>query len=143
VVDDSYCHRQLLNELLQPLGFQIKAVSNGEEAICAIAQIRRTRRINLWSQWQPHLIWMDMPMPVMNGYEATQRIKVTTQGQATAIIALTVSVLEAGCDDFVRKPFREEEIFDIMKKHLGVRYLYGDSSEMTGVSPSEVKINSK
>ena len=130
VVDDQESNRQLLIKLLQPLGFKIKAASNGEEAI------------NLWSQWQPHLIWMDIRMPVMNGYEATQRIKATTQGQATAIIALTASVLEeekaealsAGCDDFVRKPFREEEIFEIMKKHLGVRYLYGDSSQVTGVN---------
>ncbi|MEY2859220.1 MAG: hypothetical protein RLZZ74_3533, partial [Cyanobacteriota bacterium] len=76
--------------------------------------------------------WMDMRMPVMNGYEATQQIKAHLQGQATVIIALTASTLEeekavvlsAGCDDFVRKPFREEVIFAKMAQYLGVQYLY-------------------
>ncbi|MGL6342300.1 MAG: response regulator, partial [Waterburya sp.] len=75
---------------------------------------------------------MDMRMAVMNGYEATQQIKSHLNGQATAIIALTASTLEeekavvlsAGCDDFVRKPFREEIIFDKMAQYLGVRYVY-------------------
>ena len=75
-----------------------------------------------------------MRMPLMDGYTATQKIKGTTKGQATVIVALTASVLEeeravvlsAGCDDFLRKPFREAEIFDAMHKHLGVRYIYED-----------------
>ena len=70
----------------------------------------------------------------MDGYEATQRIKTTTKGQATAVIALTASTLEeeraiilsAGCDDFVRKPFREADILDTIHKHLGVRYIYDE-----------------
>jgi len=53
-------------------------------------------------------------------------------GNATAIIAVTASVLEeekeiilsAGCDDFVRKPFRQETIFEMLSKHLGVRFIY-------------------
>ena len=75
---------------------------------------------------------MDMRMPVMDGYEATRLIKATIKGQATAVIALTASTLEeeravilsVGCDDFVRKPFREADIFDIMNKHIGVEYVY-------------------
>ena len=73
-------------------------------------------------------------MPVMNGYEATKQIKSPLQGQATAIIALTASVLEeeqaivlgAGCDDFVRKPFKEEVIWEKMAQYLGVRYVYAE-----------------
>ncbi|WP_442927624.1 response regulator [Microcoleus sp. A2-C2] len=80
---------------------------------------------------------MDMRMPIMDGYEATQRIKATTKGQATAVIAITASALEEektrilsiGCDDFVRKPFQEKTIFEIMAKHLGVSYVY-ESSEL-------------
>jgi CheY-like chemotaxis protein len=76
-------------------------------------------------------------MPVLDGYDATKEIKATTKGQATAIIALTASVLEeekavvlsAGCDDFLRKPFREGDIFEGMKKHLGVRYVYEDRGD--------------
>ena len=75
----------------------------------------------------------------MNGYEATKRIKETVKGRETAILALTASafeeekaiVLSAGCDDFVRKPFKEEILFEKMAEHLGVQYLYGQS-EVSG-----------
>ncbi|MGB7444980.1 MAG: response regulator [Coleofasciculaceae cyanobacterium] len=124
IVDDKAVNRQLLVKLLSPLGFEVKETSNGKEAI------------EVWEKWEPHLIWMDMRMPVLDGYQATKQIKSHTKGQATAIIALTASVLEeeravilsAGCDDFLRKPFREEDIFTAMHKHLGVRYLYEDQT---------------
>lgn len=120
IVDDKSINRQLLIKLLNPMGFELKEASNGKEAI------------SLWEMWEPHLIWMDMRMPIMDGYEATKHIKTTTKGQATAIIALTASVFEeeravvlsAGCDDFLRKPFREEDILAAMSKHIGVRYVY-------------------
>ncbi|MEG4440528.1 AAA family ATPase [Microcoleus sp. AT9_B5] len=119
VVDDKDDNRQLLVKLLKPLGFEVQEASNGIEAL------------EIWDSYSPHLIWMDMRMPVIDGYEATKRIKTTIKGQATAVIALTASVweeekaviLSAGCDDFVRKPFHKEAIFDIMAKHLGVRYI--------------------
>ncbi|MEG4630952.1 ATP-binding protein [Microcoleus sp. AR_TQ3_B6] len=125
IVDDKPLNRQLLIKLLNPLGFELKEATNGQEAI------------EIWDSWEPHLIWMDMRMPVMDGYEATQYIKSTIKGQATAIIALTASVLEeeravilsAGCDDFMRKPFREADIFDAMHKHIGVRYIYEDRGQ--------------
>ncbi len=131
VVDDRFENRQLLLKLLQPIGFNVREVSNGLEAL------------EIWQQWQPHLIWMDMRMPVMNGYEATQKIKSHIRGQATVIIALTASTLEeekaivlaAGCDDFVRKPFLEQVIFEKMAQYLGVRYLY-DKINFGEVSPS-------
>ncbi|PSB53005.1 histidine kinase, partial [filamentous cyanobacterium Phorm 6] len=122
IVDDKPLNRQLLIKLLNPLGFDLKEATNGQEAI------------DVWDSWEPHLIWMDMRMPVMDGYEATKQIKGTIKGQATAIIALTASVLEeeravilsAGCDAFMRKPFREADIFDAMHKQIGVRYIYED-----------------
>jgi CheY-like chemotaxis protein len=122
VVDDKAANRQLLKKLLAPLGFDVRTASHGQEAIA------------IWNEWDPQLIWMDMRMPVMDGYEATQYIKSTTKGQATAVIALTASALEeqkaivlsAGCDDFIRKPFQESEIFDAMQTHIGVRYLYAE-----------------
>jgi signal transduction histidine kinase/FixJ family two-component response regulator len=120
VVDDNLVNRQLLVKLLRPMGFEVQEASNGQEAIA------------IWDQWEPHLIWMDMRMPVMDGYEATKYIKSTVKGNATAVIALTASVLEeekaivlsVGCDDFIRKPFREQIIFDTLAKHLGVKYTY-------------------
>ena len=129
VVDDRWENRQIVVKLLEPVGFEVKEASNGVEAI------------EVWQQWQPHLIWMDMRMPVMNGYEATERIKSHLKGQATYIIALTAStfeeertiVLSAGCDDFVRKPFREEVLFDKMEQYLGVRYIYSEDSGMDSI----------
>ncbi|HEY9704981.1 MAG TPA: ATP-binding protein, partial [Allocoleopsis sp.] len=125
IVDDRPTNRLLLIKLLQPLGFQLKEAGNGQEAI------------EIWEQWQPHLIFMDMRMPIKDGYEATQYIKSTTKGNATAIIAVTASVLEeekavvlsAGCDDFIRKPFKESTIFDTLKKHLGLQYIYAEENQ--------------
>jgi two-component system sensor histidine kinase/response regulator len=120
VVDDRVESRLLLLKLLAAMGFAVQEAANGQEAIA------------IWERWQPHLIWMDMRMPILDGYEATRRIKSTLKGQATVIIALTASafeeertiVLSAGCDDFMRKPFREEILWEKMRQHLGVRYLY-------------------
>jgi PAS domain S-box-containing protein len=130
VVDDKDVNRLLLVKMLQPLGFQVKEAANGQEAIA------------LWESWEPHLIWMDMRMPIMDGYEATKYIKSQVKGSATAIIALTASVLEeekaivlsAGCDDFIRKPFREATIFEEMSKHLGVQYIYDDDGNTNQVN---------
>ncbi|MEI6430504.1 MAG: response regulator, partial [Pseudanabaena sp. ELA607] len=110
----------ILVKLLSPFGFEVKEASNGQEAIA------------IWDEWEPHLIFMDMRMPVMDGYEATKHIKSTTKGNATAVIALTASVLEeekaivlsAGCDDFLRKPFKEQVIFEALTKYLGVQFIY-------------------
>lgn len=143
IVEDRLENRKLMVNLLEPLGFELKEAVNGQEAI------------DLWESWEPHLIWMDMRMPVMNGYEATQKIKSHTKGQATAIIALTASafeeeksfILSAGCDDFVRKPFKEHVIFDKIAKYIGVRYLYDNaqpsSPEMEGeLTPESLAVMS-
>ncbi|MDB9495461.1 ATP-binding protein [Spirulina major CS-329] len=141
VVDDKTSNRLLLVKLLASLGFQVREAMNGQEAIA------------LWDEWEPHLIWMDMRMPIMDGYEATKYIKRTVKGNATAVIALTASVLEeekavvlsAGCDDFVRKPFLEDTIFDTMAKHLGVRYRYENytanapATTSTSLDPTELQ----
>lgn len=120
VVDDRAESRLLLRHFLAPLGFEIREAENGAEAI------------SVWEEWQPHLIWMDMRMPVMDGYEATKQIKNHLQGQATVVIALTASafeenrslILSAGCDDFVRKPCRQEVLLNKIAEHLGVRYIF-------------------
>ncbi|MBD2743389.1 MHYT domain-containing protein [Coleofasciculus sp. FACHB-1120] len=124
VVEDKPTNRLLLVKLLTYLGFEVQEAENGQEAVA------------IWESWEPHLIWMDMRMPVMNGYEATKKIRASLKGEATIIIALTASVFEedrqiilsAGCDDFVRKPFREEELLFKMNKYLGVQYLYEEEA---------------
>ncbi|MDV2991792.1 MAG: Sensor histidine kinase RcsC [Chroococcidiopsis sp. SAG 2025] len=130
VVDDRPENRQIVIKLLTPIGFEVREAENGKDAIA------------VWSSWEPHLIWMDMRMPVMNGYETTEYIKSHLKGQATIIIALTASTLEeekavvlsAGCDDFMRKPFRAEELFEKMAQHIGVRYTYKEEEEKQDVA---------
>lgn len=120
VAEDQADSRKLLAKILESVGFQVREAVNGKEAV------------DIFKQWQPHFIWMDMRMPVMDGMEATRRIKETEAGQATIVSALTAHALEEereqilaiGCDDFVRKPFREREIFNVMAKHLALNYLY-------------------
>ncbi|MBW4489275.1 MAG: response regulator [Trichocoleus desertorum ATA4-8-CV12] len=120
VVEDSTTNRFLLVRLLSKVGFAVEAVENGYEALA------------VWERWQPDLIFMDIQMPVMDGYEATRRIKQSPLGQKTVIVALTASAFEeqrqdillAGCDDFVRKPFRKEELLATISQHLGVQYSY-------------------
>ncbi|MGA2547536.1 MAG: ATP-binding protein [Rectinemataceae bacterium] len=119
IAEDRDSNRELLMKLLMPLGFEVRGVRNGAECV------------SMWESWEPQLIWMDMRMPVMDGYEATRRIKSSARGQATVIIALTASafasdrnlILSEGCDDFVRKPFVEEDIYTALEKHLGVTFL--------------------
>lgn len=120
VVEDDEISRDLLIKLLRQVGFDAREAANGSEAVF------------IFEEWRPHLVWMDIRMPVMDGYEATRRIREESEGEETVIIALTASafeedrtkVLQHGCDDFVRKPFKESEILGIMHQFLGVRYLY-------------------
>jgi signal transduction histidine kinase/CheY-like chemotaxis protein len=119
IAEDKQENRSLLVELLAPVGFEVREASNGTEAI------------SLTQSWSPHLIWMDIRMPVMDGFEATKQIK-SALTSSPIIIALTgsafeedrIAALSVGCDDFVRKPFRAETIFEKMSEHLGVRYIY-------------------
>ena len=131
IVDDQFHNRELLVELLEPIGFKTKTAANGQEAIA------------LWRQWQPDLILMDLRMPLMNGQKAIEIIKQEHSANTkadTKLVALTASAMEqekaavlaTGCDDFMRKPFKADELLLLMTKHLGVCYTYAET-----VSPSE------
>lgn len=141
-VDDRAESRLLLVDFLSELGFIVLEAANGVEAI------------EIWRTWQPDLIWMDMQMPIMDGYEATQKIKANPLGKDTKIIALTASafveekatILDAGCDDFVPKPFQQEEILEKMAYYLGVSYLYNETPQNDSLeidSSKDVDINQK
>ncbi|HEY9639395.1 MAG TPA: response regulator [Coleofasciculaceae cyanobacterium] len=120
VVEDMVENRQLLVQLLSKMGFAVQSAENGQEAIA------------LWQNWNPHLILMDMRLPIMDGYETTRQIKSTARGWKTVVIAVTASVLQeertaifaAGCDDLLCKPFKEQALFTKLAEHLGIRYLY-------------------
>jgi len=122
VVDDMADNRALLCTLLRPIGFEVKEATNGVEAL------------EVFEQWAPHAIFMDMRMPVMDGYEACRRIKATEAGQATFVIALTASafedskkqVMDTGVDTYLRKPFQVEELLEMLGKGLGPHYVYDE-----------------
>lgn len=135
VVDDQPENRQLMMKLLTQIGFQVKEAENGQEAL------------TLWQEWQPHLIWMDIRMPIMDGYQATQHIRASLQGQTTVIIALTAYAsksdrnlaLSAGCNDYLSKPFQEDELFSKMAEYLNLQYVYADptnSAPRSSILPS-------
>ncbi|CBN55246.1 MULTISPECIES: response regulator [Kamptonema] len=146
VVDDTQENRLLLVKLLQPIGFEVLEAENGEQAL------------TLWDSWQPHLILLDTRMPVIDGMEVAIQIRAKEREKQekslinhqspinsyhTVIIALTASAFEerrdeiiaAGCDDFVRKPFQEQVIFEKMTEFLGVRYIYEQLPPVINTTP--------
>ncbi len=120
VVDDQMTNCQLATLILKSAGFAVREAINGVEAI------------ELVQEWQPHLIFMDIRMPIMDGFEATRRIKKMDTPFSPVIIALTATVfahtraemLRVGCDDVISKPFLRDELLQMPQKYLGVRYLY-------------------
>jgi len=125
VVDDQFENRDCLVKLLRVLGFSVQGLDSGEAAIRS------------WGEWNPRLILMDVHMPIMDGLEATRRIKADPRGKETVIIALTASAMDdqretaiqSGADDFVAKPCVEEELLEKMRVHLNIVY---DYQEMSG-----------
>ncbi len=129
VVDDATDSRLVLVKLLASIGFAVREATNGQEAIAQ------------WLEWQPHLIFMDMRMPVMDGYTATRMIKARKSEYRNntspfmppypIIIALTASafeeerqeILSTGCDDFIHKPFNQNLLLKKVSEHLGVKYI--------------------
>ncbi|MBD2579148.1 response regulator [Oscillatoria sp. FACHB-1406] len=122
IAEDVLENRRLLVDILESLGFQVRAVENGKECL------------SVWNAWQPQLILMDMQMPVLDGYEATRTIKGSPEGKDTVIIAITanafeeerVDILNAGCDEVMRKPFQEEVLLEKIAERLHICYLYAE-----------------
>ncbi|MEG4270842.1 MULTISPECIES: response regulator [unclassified Microcoleus] len=110
----------MLVDSLTSVGFEVREAKQGVEAL------------SLWESWRPHLILMDLRMPIVDGYTAIKYIRKFPKSQETVIIALTASVFEeerekvlmAGCNDFIGKPFQQRDIFDKIAKYLGVQYIY-------------------
>src|SRR6185503_1071349 len=111
VVDDNADNRALVRDLLAPIGFFLVEAEGGEAALTLAA----TRR--------PALIVMDLAMPVVDGYEATRRLRQIPELRSTVIIASSASISEAeheksvsaGCDDFLPKPVQARALFDALE----------------------------
>jgi PAS domain S-box-containing protein len=136
VVEDNLENGQFLVQFLEAIGFEVREARNGQEAVA------------LWQEWSPHLIWMDMRMPIMDGYEATRQIRALSSPlhPPTKIIAITASafederlaILSVGCDDFVCKPATEMILLEKIAEHLHVDYLYTDQSPDLFRDPSKL-----
>ncbi len=132
IAEDKPANRLLITKILSDIGFDLQTANNGQEAV------------EIWSSWQPDLILINIRMPILNGLEATQQINALSTGKKKpVIIALTATVFEedkkailnAGCDDFIGKPFKREELLEVIAKHLGVQYIYAsDETQKTNSS---------
>ncbi|MEW5787048.1 MAG: ATP-binding protein [Pseudomonadota bacterium] len=126
IVEDQAENRSLLTRLMDDLGLDNRAAGNGEECL------------EICRSWQPHLIWMDRHMPVMDGLEATRRIRQLPGGGEIRIVAVTASVFKeeeqdiraAGMDDLIRKPYRFSEIYDCLTRQLGLRFIRAENTPL-------------
>lgn len=124
VVDDRWENRQVILNMLAPLGFEIAEAGDGEEALQKALQ------------FQPHLVLMDLVMPGLDGFEATRRIRQSPALKNTVVIALSASVFEhnrqqsidSGCHDFIPKPVRLEALLEKIQTHLGLEWKYGEET---------------
>lgn len=137
IAEDEPDNRLLLTRVLENVGFQVQAVSNGEQAV------------QVFESWQPDFIWMDMRMPVMDGYQATKAIRNLPNGRAVKIAALTASafkedkdsILSAGCDDMLTKPLNEDSLFKIMAQLLNLEYRYFDFEKLENADVAGVGLD--
>ncbi|MCL5261268.1 MAG: response regulator, partial [Gammaproteobacteria bacterium] len=120
IVDDVESNRVVLKAFLQKLGFKIKEADSGKEAI------------RIFAEWRPDLILMDLRMPEMDGITTTNKIRELPGGDQTKVVVLTASaledakikVLQSGADAFIRKPYKEAELLEEIRKHLHIKYIY-------------------
>jgi len=135
IAEDRWENRKLLEALLLPLGFLVRVATNGAEAI------------DVWREWQPDVILMDMQMPIVDGYHATAEIKKASRPLDVPIIALSASAFEenrerletSGCNDFLRKPFRPDDILGALERHLGVKYVEEFADQSVELPAFELK----
>ena len=125
VVDDRATNRDLLCRLLGKVGFVTREAEDGAEGV------------KVFAEWLPQVVLIDLVMPVMSGQEAIRQIRLLPEGQATAIIAVTASTLEEerakvlaqGANAFLRKPFRANELFELIHIHAKVAYDYEEEQQ--------------
>ncbi|HXS42393.1 MAG TPA: response regulator [Stellaceae bacterium] len=114
VVEDHEDNRQILRDLLGSAGFEIIEAENGEEAV-TLAETGR-----------PDVILMDIQLPVLDGYEATRRIKANPRSRSIPVIVVTSYALSgdeekarlAGCDDYVSKPFSPRDLLAKIRRYV-------------------------
>jgi len=122
VVDDKWENRSVLVNLLQPLGFDVWEATDGLDSV------------NKACQFKPDLIFMDLVMSMMDGFEATRRLRMIPELNKTVVIAISASVfdfekqqsLDVGCNDFLPKPIQVDDLLEKLQFHLGLKWIYQD-----------------
>lgn len=133
VVDDREENRLLLGRFFGIFGFEVRGAEDGVEGLAE------------WEVWAPDVVWLDIRMPRMDGFETVERLRAleTERGlQRTTVIALTAStfdhdyeaMLKAGFDHHVAKPFREADLYEALTRFRGVRFRFEESS--SALAPS-------
>ena len=139
VADDNRENLLMLKSLLEEVGFFVLEAQNGKEAVA------------VFKKESPDFIWMDMRMPVMDGYEAVRQIRMQSGSNELPIIAITASafkeqrpdVLATGCNDMVIKPFQAHEIFEAMGRLLDIEYIYEPVNEAESTQAREVELTAE
>ncbi len=133
VVDDKWANRSVLLNLLEPLGFEVAEATDGLDAL------------NKAHEFKPDVIFMDLVMTVMDGFEATRRLRMLPDLKEVVVIAASASVFdfdqkqsrEVGCDDFIPKPIREGELLEKLQIHLGLEWVYEKQQSREELSTSD------
>jgi PAS domain S-box-containing protein len=139
IAEDQLENQLLLTQLMTRINLEVKVAKNGEECV------------KLFQQWHPHLIWMDRRMPVMDGMEATRRIRALPEGGDVKIVAVTASAFseeehemrEAGMDDYISKPYHLDEIYLSLEKQLGLKWIYSREENQHKAAPMVIPPNEK
>lgn len=124
LVDDNEANRAMLDRMLSRLGFDIAQATDGQDCLHKALEFR------------PDLILMDLLMPVMDGWEATRRLRQLPELKDAVILALSASVYEttkqesllAGCDNFLTKPIETSELLELLRVHLALEWIYEDGA---------------
>lgn len=120
IVEDQIENWLLLKQIHEKIGLQVKVAENGHQGL------------EIFKEWQPHLIWMDIRMPVMNGLEATKKIRLLNNGKTVKIVGISAhvfkdeiqNILSAGMDDFIKKPYLFHEIYQCLNEQIGIDFIF-------------------
>jgi PAS domain S-box-containing protein len=135
IAEDQYDNQLLLIKLMTDIGMEVMAANDGNECV------------RIFKEWKPDLIWMDRRMPMLDGVDATKRIRKLPKGDTVKIIAVTASafkeqqdeLMASKIDGFVSKPYRFNEIYDCLEKQLGLKFIYSDKSPEQKSLPTTLK----
>ena len=139
VVDDVGVNRGVLLDLLGPLGFELRAAATGPAAL------------RLAEEFAPELVLLDLRMPGMDGFEVARRLRGLPQGRALKLIAMSASVLSshrdgsvtAGCDDFLPKPFREDDLLARVQAALKLDWITAREDSPAANAPSAATVRAE